>query len=449
MAADRPGSASQDSERQVPYHDREFEQALPGALSAVVDGFPAYDPEVIARGVARGRQLRRGRRIRLGAAACALTVAAVGGGVALDRSLEADGSPASRRTVPDTELPTGWPVTGNQMVSVLKSLVPAAGKVSEVSGEGSQATPKDPPLIARDPFAKLVYSDARGKSGVEVKLSRPAPGTADSRLTDCGAVDGRRPYDECKTTERADGSKLTVTKIHTNAWGDARQRFWRVVLDRPDGGRIAVGAHSGGVRDQHIGSANGVIGVHEDPRLTIADLTRIATDSHWDRAVTALPTPDKRMLAVLEDLLPPGTNVISKGEPEYGATLVIGDARGRSTVTASMGYPNTPLETCAGRADCRTETLPDGTTTLAVRQSVGNGPPEFLDWRASVRYPDGRMVWVSAGNGVSPGLVLNQDPDSEGALFEYTGGKPEPSRSEPALTLDQLRTMAADPRWRQ
>ncbi|MET7303770.1 hypothetical protein [Embleya sp. NPDC005575] len=415
----------------------------------MVDDFPTYDPEVISRGVARGRQLRRVRRIRLGAAACALAVAAVSGGIALDRGLEADAAPASRRTVPDAELPTGWPVTGNQMISVLKSLVPAKGKVSDVSGAGSQLNPGEPRMIAKNPVANLVYSDAGGRSGVEVKLSRPAPGTADSRLTDCGAVDGRRPYDECKTTRRADGSKLTVTKIHLDAWGEARQRFWRVFLDRPDGGRIAVGVYSGGVRDQHIGSAKGEIGIHEDPRLTIEDLTRIATDARWERAVTALPTPDERMLAVLESLLPAGTNITSKGEPEDGATVVINDAQGRSDVTASVRITDEPLEACAGRADCRTQTLPDGTTTFAVREPVGNAPPEFLQWRASVRYPDGRTVWVSAGNHAGPGMVMSADQDSEGTLVEVPVGKPEPSRVEPALSLDQLRAIAADPRWRQ
>ncbi|WP_424636922.1 hypothetical protein [Embleya sp. AB8] len=445
MAADGFGSTSRDPDRQDPYHDTYFESALPGALSAVVDTFPPHDPQVIQRGVTRGKQIRRGRRIRFGAAACAVAVTVVGGGVALDRGLTDDASAASRRTLPDTELPTGWPVTGPQMVSVLKSLLPAKGMVGEVTSGGSQRTPGDPQLIARTPFANLLYTDSRGSSGVEVRLSRPAPDTPDARLTDCGAVDGRRPYDECKTTKRPDGAKLTVAKTMLDAWGEPRQRQWRVILDRPDGGRVAVNTYSGGVRDQHIGSAKGTIGINEDPRLSIEELTRIVTDARWDRAVTALPAPDKRVLSILESLLPRGLNVTAKGEPDYGATVVITDALGVSGVTANIRITDEPLQTCAGIADCRTKTLPDGTTTFAARQPVGNAPPEFVQWRAGVRYPDGRTVWVDANNDSGPNLRLT-DEDVQGGVFSATGRR-TPTRAEPALSLDQLEAIAADPRW--
>ncbi|MFJ8747392.1 hypothetical protein ACIRL2_49680 [Embleya sp. NPDC127516] len=448
MAADHPGWTSRGPDRQVPDPDRDFERDLPGALSTLADTFPEHDPGVIPRGLARGRQLRRVRRLRIGAAACAMAVAVVGGGVALDRGLAADGSPASRRTLPDTDLPTGWPVTGNQMISVLTSLLPAKGEVSDALGTGSQLTPKDPPMIAMNPTAQLVYRDGTGATGVRVKLSRPAPNTPDARLTDCGAVDGRKPYDECKTTKRPDGSKLTVAKTHLDAWGEERQKHWRVILDRPDGGRIAADVYSGGARDQHIGSDKGTIGIKEDPRLSIADLTRIVTDSHWEKAVTALPTPDKRMLAILESVLPPGLNITTKGEPDYGASMIITDVRGVSGVSANVRITDEPLQSCAGISDCRTRTLPDGTTTFAARQPVGNAPPEFVQWRAGVRYPDGRTVWVDAGNSSSGRTVMTSaDEDIEGALFEPELGPHRPSRDEPVLTLDQLEAMAGDPRW--
>ncbi|WP_406297733.1 hypothetical protein OG948_19330 [Embleya sp. NBC_00888] len=450
MAADHPGWTSRGPDRQVPDPDRDFERDLPGALSTLADTFPEHDPEVISRGLARGRRLRRVRRLRIGAAACAMAVAVVGGGVALDRSLAADGSPASRRTLPDADLPTGWPVTGNQMISVLTSLLPAKGEVSDALGTGSQLMPKDPPMIAKNPTAQLVYRDGTGATGVRVKLSRPAPNTPDARLTDCGAVDGRKPYDECKATKRPDGSKLTVAKTHLDAWGEERQKHWRVILDRPDGGRIAADVYSGGARDQHIGSDKGTIGIKEDPRLSIADLTRIVTDSHWEKAVTALPTPDKRMLAILESVLPPGLNITAKGEPDYGASMIITDARGVSGVSAIVRITDEPLQSCDGipAQDCRTRTLPDGTTTFAARQPVGNAPPGFVQWRAAVRYPDGRTVWVDAGNSSSGRTVMTSaDEDIEGALFEPELGPHRPSRDEPVLTLEQLEAMAGDPRW--
>ncbi|MYS82143.1 hypothetical protein [Embleya scabrispora] len=447
MTADHPGSTARDPDGQVPGRDHDFERDLPGALSTLADTFPEHDPDVIPRGLARGRQLRRVRRLRLGAAACAMAVAVVGGGVAIDRSLAADRSPASRRTLPDADLPTGWPVTGNQMTSVLRSLLPAKGKVSDVFGTGSQLTPREPQMIAKNPTAKLVYRDAGGATGVQVKLSRPAPDTPDARLADCGAVDERKPYDECRATRRPDGSKLTVAKTHLDAWGEERQKHWRVFLDRPDGGRIAVDAYSGGVRDQHIGSDKGTIGIREDPRLSIENLTRIATDARWEKAVTALPTPDKRVLAILESVLPPGLNVTAKGEPEYGASLIVKDARGKSGISANVRVTDEPLQSCAGNPDCRTKTLPDGTTTFAVRRPVGNAPPGFVQWGAGVRYPDGRTVWVDAGNSSSGHTVMTADEDVEGVLFEAEVGSFKPSRDEPVLTLDQLEAMAADPRW--
>ncbi|MFE5326904.1 hypothetical protein ACFRCG_11000 [Embleya sp. NPDC056575] len=429
------------------YHDPDFEQALPEALNAVVDTFPAYDPEVIARGVARGKRIRRTRRIRIGAAACAMAVTVVGVGVVLDRALETDASAASRRTLPDGEMPSAGPVTGNQMIAVLESLLPAKGKISEVSGGGSQPTPQDPPLISRNPFAQLVYTDSGGSTGVRVMLARPAPDSPESRIADCGAVDGRRPYDECTTRRQPDGSKLSVAKTVNGMSGAPGQRHWRVVLDRPDGGRVSLDAFSGGARDQWTGDNPDGVGVGRDPRLTLDQLTGIATDARWVRGIDALPTPDRRMLGVLQSVLPAGTDVTAKGESGQGATVVIRDGKGLTNLSASVRMTAGPLESCAGIADCRTKTLPDGSTTFAARQPVGNGPPEFVQWRVAIRHPDGRTVQVDAGNTAGPGLVLINSDDYPGLVFQGSFSKNKPSRVEPALTLDQLEAMAADPRW--
>ncbi|WP_406284331.1 hypothetical protein [Embleya sp. NBC_00896] len=419
---------------------------LPGALRTAVESFPAHGPDAIPRALVRGKQIRRARRIRLSAAACAVAVAVAGGVVALDRTMDADGSAASRRTLPDSELPTSWPVTGDQMISVLKSLMPAKGKVSDVSGQGSQPNPTDPPLAGMNPYAQLVYRDAGGVSGVRVTVSRPAPGTPDFEIAKCVAADGRRQYDDCNTSKRSDGSMLTVAKTLTDPWGEPRQRRWRVILDRPDGGRVALDTYSGGVRDQHIGSDKGVIGVTEDPRLTVDQLIGIVTDSRWKGAVSALPTPESRSLAILESLLPAGTKVTRKGERETGPTVVVSDAKGLSTVSAGVRRTGEPLWTCAEIADCSTKPLADGATLVASRQSVRNGPPEFVYWTVSVRYADGLTVWIHSGNEAGDGLILSDDEDPLGGLT-LTDGDNKPSRAEPVLTLDQLEAIATSPRW--
>lgn len=429
------------------YHDPDFEQALPGALNAVVDTFPAYDPEVIARGVARGKRIRRVRRIRIGAAACAMAVTVVGVGVVLDRALETDASAASRPTLPDGDMPSAGPVTGNQMIAVLESLLPAKGKVSEVSGGGTQLTPQDPPLISRNPFAQLVYTDSGGSTGIRVMLTRPVPDSPESRMADCGAADERQPYDECIGHRQPDGSKLTVAKTDGDGSGEPGQRHWRVILDRPDGGRVWLDAFAGGARDQRIDTNAGGVGVGRDPRLTVDQLTKIVTDPRWARGAAALPTPDRRVLGVLESVLPAGLDIAAKGEVSYGATVVLRDGQGLTSVSASVRMTADPLESCAGIADCRTRTLPDGSTTFAARQPVGNAPPEFLQWRVAIRRPDGRTVQVNAGNTAGPGLILINDDDYPGLVFQGSPGTRKPSRVEPALTLDQLEAMAADPRW--
>ncbi|WP_126636625.1 hypothetical protein [Embleya hyalina] len=441
------GTSSRDPGPHGQYHDPDFEQALPGALNAVVDTFPAYDPEVIPRGVARGKRIRRVRRIRIGAAACAMAVTVVGVGVVLDRAMETDASAASRRTLPDGEGPSAWPVTGNQMIAALESLLPAKGKVSEVSGGGSQLTPQDPPLIGRNPFAQLVYTDSGGSSGIRVMLARPAPDSPESRIADCGAVDERRPYDECTTHRQPDGSKLSVAKTVKGMSGAPGQRHWRVILDRPDGGRVSVDAFSGGARDQWTGDNPNGVGVGLDPRLTVDQLTRIATDARWIRGIDALPTPDRRVLGVLQSVLPAGTDITAKGESAHGATVVLRDGKGLTNLSASVRMTAGPLESCAGIADCRTRTLPDGSTTFAARQPVGNAAPEFVQWRVAIRHPDGRTVLLNAGNNARPESVVINHDDYPGIVMEANLRQPKTSRTEPGLTLDQLEAIAADPRW--
>ncbi|MBT1190245.1 hypothetical protein HET69_41330 [Streptomyces sp. CJ_13] len=129
--------------------------------------------------------------------------------------------------------------------------------------------------------------------------------------------------------------------------------------------------------------------------------------------------------AVLESLVPKnGITVASKGGEDDYAYLVLDDGKGASLVQVnvqeSMG------EALGGRMG-GAATLPDGTKVLETRQPGEKGGAGVLWWTVDTLRPDGRRVVVSAFN---------------------TGNQAKPAtRKEPALTMEQLRTIALDPKW--
>jgi hypothetical protein len=397
---------------------REFERQLPGALRTVAETFPMHAPDVIKDAVTRGKRLRRVRRVKTASAACALTLAVVGGGVALDHQAGGNAAAASNHTALDAQ--PGGRVTGEQMVTTLKGLLPKEAKVTGAAGTGSQLSPKDPPLLTADPTASARFTVADGgATGVTVQVTRPDPDTTDARMANCPP----EWFDSCERVPGPDGSEATLAK-GTNPWGEEqRQTMWTVFLDRPDGARVKVVAYGGGDRDE---AAREV-----DPKLSLDQLTTIAASPRWNPAAAATLAPERRPLGILTRLIPAGAYEIGErhGGNESGQ-LQLTDAKGRSTVSV-VASTNLPWsEACHPQVpDCTLTALPDGFRVLTTRQQPLHAPGGSLVWSVHVLRPDGLSLVVSASNH---------------GFISTSGGV---DRAEPVLTTDQLQAIATSPLW--
>ncbi|MFE9791402.1 hypothetical protein ACFYRL_06650 [Streptomyces goshikiensis] len=129
--------------------------------------------------------------------------------------------------------------------------------------------------------------------------------------------------------------------------------------------------------------------------------------------------------AVLESLVPKnGITVASKGGGGDYAYLVLDDGKGASLVQVNV---QEQMGAALGGHMSGATTLPDGTKVLETKQPGEKGGKGVLWWSADTLRPDGRRVVVSAFN---------------------TGNQSKPAtRKEPVLTMEQLRTIALDPKW--
>jgi len=399
-----------------------FARGLPDALGEAVAGFAPYGPDVIARGVERGRRIRRRRRMRDAFGVCAVAMVLVGVGMAWGpggfRSGHADGAVPAASRASETEI--GPAVTGEEMVAWLKTLLPPGqaelpfGRGSLLGGEGA-----DRPaalVLTQAPYVTLVHRDPSGAlTGVWLQVTRPAPGTAPGFEVFCAAV--MTASGEC--IRKAESSSWVVMtepgKPGVESFGTKDQTFY---YDRPDGGRVMMRAFTAAVAK-----------TPEEPATSLLNpvtLAAITQSPIWDRAVAALPASNAQAVGVLSRLMPT-ESVMSdlKGAGNEG-TLLLRDDRGATTVHALVLPSNTPEPLCEKPdTDCVRKTLSDGTRLLTTRTTyTGN---QGTSWAVSAMRPDGVIVRVDA---------INRDTTWN-----------SPGRDEPQLSTDQLRDVALSPLW--
>ncbi|MBJ6639548.1 hypothetical protein H4K36_19825 [Streptomyces sp. DHE7-1] len=416
----------------------EFEERVARAMSGATDGFPPHSADLVTRSITRGRRMRLFGVARVAAAAVA--VAAVGGTLmatdAFGTRSATDGrlggvpasGPASSGRSPSGGHP---PVSGDDMLGTLKSLLPPGGTVSEASGRGSRS---DGSVW---PSARLTYSTDAGSSGIDLTVARLASGLpADDRGSGgCLPVEAR-PYDECTTRRLPGGAVLDTTKSFTYPSSDTGQKRWYVVLTTADGAQLTVQEFGGGGEKGAGGGA--------DPLLSTAQLTAIVRSPAWKEAIDALPVPGTaaggptrtgrasgaRLTRVLESHLPHGT--VSHVNSGAGLVqLVHDDGHGRNMVEVDVQYDATALLSghmgCAGDSgdsgDCEARTLSDGTRIKRVRTRSEKGGPAQV-WLVDTLRPDGRRVAVREVN-------------------SYAESTPV-TRPRPELSLDRLQEIALD-----
>ncbi|MFF2775267.1 hypothetical protein ACFVU3_10195 [Streptomyces sp. NPDC058052] len=441
------------------HHDPEagFAGELGSALRSTGESF-ALDgrTELVSGGLARGR--RRLLRRRLAVTGGALALAAVGvGGVYAGTVVTPAGAPdkasvaAPQKTSPSpTAEQSGEPASDSlkpgeaeiplsEIADVIRANTPAGQwRFNDESGVGQAISG--------------IYDDGEGEAAVGVSLSRA--GRAPDAGVDMVTCPERAyvPHDGCDTGRLSDGSRWMVFQGYEYPDKREETKNWRAVLLTGDGFLVDASEYNAPAEK------GGPI-TRDNPPLTAAQLKALVTAEAWRPLLERIPplptaparpgkaappgqagqpgTPGKvrkappqiagdGVSATLRALLPKGLRVTDKGGEGEFAFVVVDDGKGKSLVQVNVQYGMGGVADQLFRSGDVT-TLPDGRKVKLTRQPGEKGGEGVVWWTADTLTKSGFRVVVSAFN--------------TGAQHEAA------TRAEPALTLEQLKTIALDPKW--
>ncbi|MFC5803040.1 hypothetical protein [Streptomyces formicae] len=417
-----------------------FEDELGDALHRTGDSFAAGDrQDLVAGGVTRGRRtMVRRRAAAVGGSVLALAV--VGAGGAYGGGLLGGGGTVGTAS-PVTPAAPPAPVsdgTAEDMIKTLRWLL-REGELTDTTARGADD---------RAPMVSGVFDDGMGKAAIGVGFFRAAPG--DEGFSECPAK-ALVPYDACTAETLADGSRLVLLQGYEYPDKREETKNWRATLVTKDG--LVVDASEYNAPAQKGAEVSRI-----DPPLTPAQLKALVTAAEWKPVLAGLarqdqdqdqnqdqnqgqgqgkgqrpPTPDvatidgKAVHVTLVSLLPKGLEVTDKGaEGSEYAHVVLDDGKGGSLVQINVQPNMKDVEAELFPAGTFT-TLPDGTKVRPIKQPGEKGGQGVVWWSVDTIRPDGRRVVVSAFN----------TPDQHQAA----------TRDEPALTMDQLKSIATSEKW--
>ncbi|MFJ5709863.1 hypothetical protein [Streptomyces sp. NPDC093105] len=430
------------------HHDPDagFAGELGSALRTTGESF-ALDgrPELVSGGLARGR--RRLLRRRLAVTGGALALAAVGVGGVYAGSVVTPAGPADKAGVaaaPKTSgSPTAAPSPESSGEAASDSLKPGMAEIplSEIADVVKANTPAGEwrfnDLGGTGQGLSGVYDDGKGEAGVSVFLSRagrsPEAGVDMVTCPDQVYV----PHDDCDTGKLPDGSRWMVFQGYEYPDKREETKNWRAVLLTADGFLIDASEYN-------APAEKGAAISRENPPFTAAQLRALVTADAWRplfEQIPPLPTAPAQpgkvrqappqivgngVTSTLRSLMPKGLTVVGKGgEGEFGY-VVVDDGKGRSLVQINVQYGMGDVAgDLFGSGDVTT--LPDGRKVKLTRQPGEKGGAGVVWWTADTMTKDGFRVVVGAFN---------------------TGSQHEAAtRAEPALTMEQLKAIALDPKW--
>ncbi|OPC78253.1 hypothetical protein B4N89_39430 [Embleya scabrispora] len=278
-----------------------------------------------------------------------------------------------------------------------------------------------PKVLRTEAEVSGTYATAAGKSSLIVSISRPVPGSR-NELGSYAYCTGVRPDNECVRVLQPGGGALTARKA-TKEPGSSDAE-WSVVHTRADG--AMVGVRVSGAYDD-AGEAVGA------PTMSIQQITDIARSPVWAPVIAAEPTAAEQVLGLVPALLPGKIQVISRDGDSRSGEFVVQAGGGRHLLTVGVDpappgegqrCPTGPLEwTCAE------VTLPDGN-------------PAVVELKRNV---DGRVVPLSLTAYRPHGLRIRFEVDAPAAKSTTTYG--EFATGAPGLELEELKVIAASPRW--
>ncbi|MFD8086358.1 hypothetical protein ACFV4F_32210 [Kitasatospora sp. NPDC059722] len=419
-----------------------FEDDLLYAMSRTGEAFRTERAGLAAGGLDLGRRRWRRRSaaaVVSGAAALALVgtgafyLSGATGGSPVAAPAEAAAAPATSGAgaAPLTATPAApaaatkaaapaAPVTDKEMLAAFQALLPK-GEVTEAKGEGTEKS--------TTPYAQLVFDDGQGKSLMSVSVQKFYKGQEQQRT--CPTDLRLANLDSCSVTTLPDGSTLMLSQGYEYPDHRATTKEWWATVSRPDGGQVSF-------NEWNAAQEKGAPDSRPNPPITLEQAKAIVTDKVWDRAVAAVRyngidpavedpgvTPDEKQ-AILAGLLPAGFAVQSRTThlvtDMYQLTGPDG-AKGSISVRLAnwsrpFDDPQTQQSMDRGRASQLKDAtvLPDGTKVVVNEPGSGSNP-KFPYTRAAELHPDGTYIEVDATEG------------------------------KDLLTLDQLKAIAASPKW--
>ncbi|NUS29528.1 MAG: hypothetical protein HOV92_35665 [Streptomyces sp.] len=405
----------------VHQHSDPFEDRVADELRATGGQFHADPAALTSAGLARGRRLRLRRRAAVVGGAASLALVGVGGALLLPGGdADPDKAAVGSTSTASSAKPTAPPVSGQELISTLKKEL-GYGKFSQETGRGTEDAP----------YAWLVWDDGDGGAVVSVSMERVEPGSQNAReLTACPDKT-YTPYDSCKTSRLDNGSVLRIFQGYE--YPDKREptKSWAADLVTPKGQHVAV-------YEWNAEAEKGSPVTREEPPLDAAELKKLVTAPAWLKAVDATPvkawpsaqpeesTAPTDIRKTLVDLLPDGLTPVSRGGDESGwGYVVVDDGEGKSLVEINV-QPN--MGDLLGESIFEgAEEVGDG-TMLVTREDAGDKDVAgTVRWTVDTVRINGLRVVISALNAGGP--------------------HDDPSRAEPALTMDQLKKIALSSAW--
>ncbi|WP_051969931.1 hypothetical protein [Kitasatospora azatica] len=413
------------------------------ALGSAGRQFATETDPLVTGGLTRGRSLRRRRAVALTGGVTALAAVGVVGvlvGTPGSPSRHTETVTAASPSMPDpsgSQSPDAAPgTTKEQMLAIVKSLLPP-GRTSLEVGEGTAEAGSAPRDAAS---ATMDFDDGHGKARFRVQLGRVIP-TSVLNMTRCPDPQSE-PVEGCTSETTPDGSTLTLLQGYLDP-GKRTTKLWQATLLDPAGWLIMANEWNAPAEQPTEAS-------RPDPPLSLAQLGAIVTNQQAWAPVRAGAAPypthpaapprvdGKELRTTLEQLLPAGLTTSGSGgdsnPADAGYTrLIVDDGKGASLVqvnvqdwSAMVAADSEMVLKIFGHA----QVLPDG-SKVAVDTDADPGGERgrgSLMWQVEVLRKDGIRVVVSA---------LNSSEIANDA-----------TRSKPALTVEQLTTIATSPRWK-
>ncbi|MEV6108195.1 hypothetical protein AB0M28_26315 [Streptomyces sp. NPDC051940] len=433
----------------------EFAAGLRQTVTQVVPG--QAPPDLVGRGLKRGKQLRRRRNAGI-AVVAALAVGGVGmttqlllggadGGTA---SPAAGGKPSGGSKTKTTPSTGDNPVQGNtisaeKFVALATAQLRSVDKLGadvEVTAPFSRGTETDEQGLAGAPFANLVYDDGGGKAMVSFSIGA-AGGPGEMQCPDKAL----NRFDSCDVS-KVPGGDLMLFKGYEYPDQRPGPRVWYANLITKDGANVMISAYNS---PEEKGAEN----TRDEPSLTLSQLKTLALSSAWDSviadvqagqtdtagkpgAVTEEETGVRQsaMLKAFVPLLPEGMNIIRAGQGQPGyVPIKLDDGHGVSLVEINVQQIE---KSTAGKDEehptdggkdryADAQVLDDGTKVLIEQGPAEKGGDGVQRWVVDVLHPDGRRIVLAMSN--------------TDAVYK------DATRDDMPLTIDQLKEIALSGSW--